>query len=180
MVEEDLRLFLSRVRLNRRTGCWVWVGGTNHSGYGMIWDLRAHRVAYEHWVDDIPSGKVLHHTCGVKRCVNPRHLKVVTRADHHWEHHREEVVDMAASPLVDHERRFLVSVQWVAQYYGVDQQQIYHAIRKRKLIARRLGGWRLVLDVRDLPPVLPIRPYRKNRSERRGVRGGVPREEWIT
>lgn len=70
------------------TACWVWLRGTTMAGYGCIWlgdEKRlalAHRVMYERHVGPIPEGAHLHHECGVKGCVNPGHLRTLTRSAH--------------------------------------------------------------------------------------------------
>ena len=68
-------------RVVKTDTCWLWHGTTNE-GYGMIliggrW-RRAHRIAYEIKVGEIPSGLVLDHLCRVRNCVNPSHLEPVT------------------------------------------------------------------------------------------------------
>lgn len=64
--------------------CVVWTGGKSN-GYGLFRferkQRRAHRVAYEHWRGPIPAGLVLDHLCRVRSCVNPWHLRIVTRRD---------------------------------------------------------------------------------------------------
>lgn len=78
-------------------GCWLWQGTTNH-GYGWCGDehgvsRNAHRLAWEIWVGPIPAGMTLDHVCHTndpfcfggeclhRRCLNPEHLEVVTRAE---------------------------------------------------------------------------------------------------
>lgn len=44
--------------------------------------VRVHRLMYEAQRGEIPAGYVVHHACENKRCVNPEHLRAVSRADH--------------------------------------------------------------------------------------------------
>lgn len=76
--------------------CWEWTGSISTSGYGRVgWDKKAreaHRVIYTLLVGPIPDGLVLDHICHTeactktgreclhRRCQNPTHLRVVTRA----------------------------------------------------------------------------------------------------
>jgi hypothetical protein len=77
--------FWARVERGAEEECWLWGGSRNGNGYGGIWDegrkLQAHRVAYELLVGPIPAGLELDHLCGVRACVNPKHLEPVTRAE---------------------------------------------------------------------------------------------------
>jgi|SRR5215475_4858197 len=69
--------------------CWPWLGWVNDNGYGMAFTrrerpqdihTRAHRLAYElAHREAIPEGLTIDHLCRNRRCVNPRHLEVVTR-----------------------------------------------------------------------------------------------------
>jgi hypothetical protein len=64
-------------------GCILWHGCKIWNGYGHVrigGRLRlAHRVAFEHSNGPIPFGLELDHLCRVRECVNPHHLRVVTR-----------------------------------------------------------------------------------------------------
>jgi hypothetical protein len=90
----------SRFEIDQATGCWLWTGGTNAEGYGIIIRngderLRVHRVSYEiHYSAAIPDGHDLDHVCHTRdplcvggpacrhrRCINPLHLEPVTRAE---------------------------------------------------------------------------------------------------
>ena len=69
--------------------CVLFEGYIGADGYGRVnrgprggSPKLAHRYAYELLVGSIPEGHELHHRCGVRACVNPEHLQVVTRAEH--------------------------------------------------------------------------------------------------
>ena len=68
------------------TGCWLWMGTINPIGYGILntgipgATRMAHRWSWTLRVGEIPPGMVLDHRCRVRSCVNPDHLRVVTKA----------------------------------------------------------------------------------------------------
>lgn len=81
--------FWDRV-LRTDAGCWHWTGAHSVGGYGQL-ALRnangrvatkgAHRMAWELLVGPIPEGMEIDHRCRNRGCVNPAHLRVVTRAE---------------------------------------------------------------------------------------------------
>jgi hypothetical protein len=86
--------FLEKVQ--KTESCWLWTGSTKYPGYGQIaadYDgtrvktLQAHRVSYELFVGNIPTGKVIHHICKNKSCVNPNHLMLCDSQREHMYMH---------------------------------------------------------------------------------------------
>lgn len=76
-----LERFIGLVDNYGLSGCWTWRGGTDHKGYGRFiceGQGRAHRWSYQHFVGRIPEGMQVDHTCFVRNCVNPEHLRLVT------------------------------------------------------------------------------------------------------
>lgn len=65
-------------------GCLIWTAGTV-GGYGSFWSgtrtIGAHRWYFMHVNGPIPDDLVLDHLCRVRACVNPDHLRVVTRRE---------------------------------------------------------------------------------------------------
>ncbi len=72
--------FLSKVQVGGND-CWTWTGRLE-DGYGQFHfqnrTVRAHRWAYEHWVNPIPDGMQIDHICRKPSCVNPEHLRLAT------------------------------------------------------------------------------------------------------
>jgi hypothetical protein len=64
-------------------GCWLWTGPKNQSGYGQFHINKVavvvHRFSYEMVNGKIPPGYDVDHTCWVRWCVNPAHLRLATR-----------------------------------------------------------------------------------------------------
>lgn len=64
--------------------CWEWQAVLDTKGYGCFSagkgrSTKAHRIAYEFAVGEIPEGLVIHHRCFNRACVNPMHLEVMTQ-----------------------------------------------------------------------------------------------------
>jgi hypothetical protein len=67
--------------------CWLWNAAVNKEGYGEIKaeqgnkKYKAHRVAYELYKGPIPDGLVIDHICRNTSCVNPDHLRAITKVE---------------------------------------------------------------------------------------------------
>lgn len=76
------RLQVCSIRSDK-LGCLIWSRGVNQHEYGVISlagkAILAHRLSYETFVGPIPKGKIIDHICGTRSCIEPSHLRVVTR-----------------------------------------------------------------------------------------------------
>jgi hypothetical protein len=81
---------IMRMVVKSEAGCWEYAAhsrkGNSYRQVNVYVDgkqvLRyAHRVAYEHFVGEIPDGLQLDHVCRNRVCVNPAHLEPVTASE---------------------------------------------------------------------------------------------------
>lgn len=127
---------LTRVK-QTEGGCLEWLGMVSDRGYGLIKiggrQVKAHRVSYELYMGEIPEGQEVHHTCENKRCVNPRHLELVTKGEH-------LVIHMGGPPAVN---RLKV---YCAHGHEFTEGNTYRppggGRQCRECIRRRLAEWR--------------------------------------
>lgn len=75
-------LYQSRTHeVDKTTGCWNWNYSLDTDGYGRMAKKRAFKVYYERFKGEIPKGKIIDHVCFNRKCVNPDHLRAITKSE---------------------------------------------------------------------------------------------------
>jgi HNH endonuclease len=79
--------FLDKINIEpTEQGCFIYTGTIAQNGYGLFYadgeTVYAHRYAYTVSHGEIPTGKVIMHSCiGSRSCCNPAHLNAGTSAE---------------------------------------------------------------------------------------------------
>ena len=82
-----LARFWAKVAKGMPDECWLWTAAIGTHGYGVfgIMDgtktVTSHRLSYEIHNGPIPIGKSILHSCDVRACCNPGHLRSGTHRD---------------------------------------------------------------------------------------------------
>ena len=65
--------------------CLRWISNKSHNGYGMFSfkgkTQGAHRFSYEYHHGSIDTDLEIDHICRVRDCINPKHLRAVSRIE---------------------------------------------------------------------------------------------------
>lgn len=89
LLDDKVRARLLRHMRVTELGCWEWTGVTARNGYGSMqikddgkWvTARVHRVAYGIFIGPVPEGRNVLHSCDIRRCFNPSHLRIGTQSE---------------------------------------------------------------------------------------------------
>lgn len=150
-VEHRKLRFLSKIRKNSETGCWIWTAGRRKNDWGdtygqFYWgkingvetQFAAHRAAWEILCGPIPEGKMILHKCNTMLCCNPAHLAVgdheenmkdrdaagrTSKGEHRYNYKRR-------NPLLDEMKQAFragLTVKEACERLGVGWQTIYRA-----------------------------------------------------
>tara|TARA_R110000868_G_C10525106_1_gene733468 strand:- start:25 stop:486 length:462 start_codon:yes stop_codon:yes gene_type:complete len=77
-----LEWFEKKVNKHTASGCHLWTAQLDRNGYGLFRQHVAHRFAWRAYNnEEIPADKEILHTCHVRNCVNPDHLRLGTHAE---------------------------------------------------------------------------------------------------
>ena len=139
-----LERFMAKISPEPNSGCWLWDGSLNTSGYGKMSvknkTTNAHRISWTLFRGPIPEGMQFLHKCDVRCCNNPDHLFLGTVRDnmddrnakhrnlYREDHPRAKLTNSA----VDDIRSSSATNTILARKYGVSRKTVLN-VRQRKI-----------------------------------------------
>lgn len=113
--------FYDRIMVDVNSGCWLWTGALGKLGYGNLEYERkcyaAHRLSYEIHHGPIPDGMYVLHSCDMRYCVNPDHLRAGTQLQNVQDTTKRKRNHRAGKITAD-EAREILSLKSNATYLG--------------------------------------------------------------
>jgi len=83
MSKSFIKKILGKIRIDGE--CWIWTGqirfGYPRQKYSKRKKILVHRFLYNFFHNDLSKHLIVHHICKNKICVNPIHLKAMTRSE---------------------------------------------------------------------------------------------------
>ncbi len=122
-------LFWAKVLKPPHIDCWLWTAA-RQNGYGVFnlpnGATLAHRHAWRLVIGPIPRGKMLLHSCDIRACVNPAHLRLGTAQEN-------------ADDKVARSRQPLGERCWNARLSEKDVRYIKRSTKPSAALARHFG-----------------------------------------
>lgn len=121
--------------------CSVWTGCCDKDGYGFLRvlgkNVKAHRLAYELFVGEIPEGMNVCHTCDNPRCVKVAHLWLGTNSENQIDAARKgrnhsQKITIECVMRIREAVLFGAKGSWLAQIYGLSSGYITNIVKKKK------------------------------------------------
>ena len=85
--DDPRQRFEQKYVVEPNTGCWLWIGCLDQSGYPAIWltgwngSRKASRMSYELYKGRVQKNACVCHKCDMPLCVNPEHLFLGTQTE---------------------------------------------------------------------------------------------------
>lgn len=133
-------------KVDKSGDCWLWTGYKQPDGYGQLRAngkfYNSHKFSYEMANGPIPKSLEVMHSCHVRHCVNPSHMRLGTHAQNvaesvaekrHTFGERNHHAKLTEALVLEIRRRFKfhskrrTNARELAREYGVNENAVYLA-----------------------------------------------------
>lgn len=101
-----------QARIEVEGDCWIWTASKTGDGYPVM-VIKKHKKRIHRLITCCPEGMFVTTTCGQRDCVNPKHLKVVTKSA--YMKGRKQSADRVARMIVGRRSTRKLSVELARQ-----------------------------------------------------------------
>lgn len=146
---------LSKIKVDERTGCWLWTGRKTYKGYPLLRfenrgkreEYRCHRLVYELATGISPGDLCVCHHCDMPSCVNPEHLFLgdnqansddAVRKRRHSFGERIGTAKLTNAQVVEMRRRHRHFKRLLSAEFGISESNISDILRH--------NAWKLIGD----------------------------------
>lgn len=120
--------FMESVEMVPEAGCWIWMKGIGTNGYGKASHngrtISAHRLSYVLFVGSIPKRAHVLHSCDVRCCVNPSHLRAGTHKENMQDALRKFRLGKLSKAEVENIRKAPGTVRDIGERFGISNAQV--------------------------------------------------------
>ncbi len=166
MASWTLERLLASATHNAATGCRTLPALPGKKGYARVYvDGRpraAHRLCFTLSHGPIPVGKIVMHSCDVRNCIEPMHIRAGTVLENNLDRDEKQRqprgethgMRVLTEESVREMRRLAArrcSLQYIAERFGTSRKNVHRIVK--------LQAW-AHLDASDVPLYRPCRPGR--------------------
>lgn len=123
--------------INPFTGCWIWTNYIARNGYaytkrGYKTPKVVHKLVFESLNDRIKDKKEVNHICGIRSCMNPNHLELLTQIENLRIGLQSKINPKLALEIRDMYKNLNITQKDLGLKFNLTQSQISRIINNKR------------------------------------------------
>lgn len=155
LTKSQLNRFRNNTSIVKHTGCWQWHGCMNTKAIGFMKvkgkPIGAAKIAWMLAGNELPDNARIRHTCKITICINPAHMKIMTKKEREPKH-----------PKVDSEKRKEILLdnlmgtphREIARKAGIPRSTVKRIIYRQNLTISHFSAQVSQGDLQNKPTLL--------------------------